>query len=136
VKLVVDPGVLIAGLAADGLARDIVECRLPACELFTSRALLDKPMEKLRRQFGLEPRELPLLSLYEQAAAVVKTRPLPRRVCPHPDGDEILATALAAGADAILTGDADLLALRQYKGIRILSRRRFVEYLDGSSARR
>ncbi len=33
------------------LSRDIVERRLPACELFTSRALLDELAEKLHDKF-------------------------------------------------------------------------------------
>jgi putative PIN family toxin of toxin-antitoxin system len=129
--VVCDTNVLIAGLVADGLCRDIVKRRLPACELFTSRALLNELAEKLREKFGFDSKELPLLKSYEDAAAMVKPARLPKRVCRDPDDDEVLATALAARADIILTGDNDLLVLKTHEGIRILSPRQFVEWMDG-----
>jgi predicted nucleic acid-binding protein len=44
----------------------------------------------------------------------------------------VLATALAGKADVIVTGDDDLLVLKQFRGIRILSPRQFLESLDRS----
>ena len=133
-KLVVDTNVLIAGLVAEGLCRDIVKRRLPTCELFTSRALLDELAEKLREKFGVHPQDLPLLQIYEDEATVVKTKPLPKPVCRDADDDEVLATALAAQVEIILTGDSDLLTLKEFQGIRILSPRQFVEWLDQTSS--
>jgi putative PIN family toxin of toxin-antitoxin system len=133
VRLVVDTNVLIAGLIAEGLCRDIVKRRLPAYELFTSRALLDELAERLEAKFGLSPKELPLLKIYEDEATVLKPAALPKRVCRDADDDEVLATALAAHAEMILTGDKDLLVLREFQGIRILSPRQFVEWMDRQS---
>lgn len=39
----------------------------------------------------------------------------------------ILGTAIAAGADAIVTGDRDLLVLQQYEGIPIVTAKEFLE---------
>jgi predicted nucleic acid-binding protein len=79
VKVVVDTNLIIAGLVAEGLCRDIIKRRLPACELFTSRPLLDELAQKMREKFGLDPDDLPLLTIYEDTATVVKTNP-----CPNP----------------------------------------------------
>jgi len=130
VKIVVDTNVLIAGVVAEGLCRDIVKRRLPACELFTSRALLAELAEKLRDKFDLNPTDLPLLRIYEDEATVVKPKPLAKPVCRDSDDDEVLATALAAKAEIILTGDDDLLVLKEFQGIRILSPRQFTEWMD------
>lgn len=132
-KLVVDTNVLIAGLVAEGLCRDIVKRRLLACDLSTSRALLNELAEKLHEKFGLHPRDLPLLQMYDGEVTVVKTKPLPRPVCRDADDDEVLATALAAQVEVILTGDNDLLTLKEFQGVRILSPRQFVEWLDQAS---
>lgn len=132
--MVCDTNVLIAALVADGLCRDIVKRRLPGCELFTSRTLLDELAEKLREKFGFEPKDLPLLKAYEEAAAILKPHRLPKPACRDPIDDEVLATALAAHADVILTGDNDLLVLKAHEGIRILSPRQFVEWIDGQSS--
>jgi predicted nucleic acid-binding protein len=56
--------------------------------------------------------------------------PLAQPACRDPDDDEVLATAVCAGADIILTGDADLLVLKSFQGIDILSPRQFVELMD------
>ena len=133
-KLVVDTNVLIAGLVSEGLCRDIVKRRLPACELFSSRALLEELAEKLVEKFELNPSKLPLLQIYEDAATVVKPKPLAKPACRDVDDDEVLATAVAAQAEIILTGDNDLLALKAYQGIKILSPRQFVEWMDQASS--
>ncbi|OCQ95655.1 putative toxin-antitoxin system toxin component, PIN family [Oscillatoriales cyanobacterium USR001] len=39
----------------------------------------------------------------------------------------ILATAIAADVDAIVTGDRDLLVLQKYEGIPIVTAREFLE---------
>lgn len=44
-----------------------------------------------------------------------------------PNDNMILATAVAADADAIVTGDRDLLVLQEYEGIPIVTAREFLE---------
>ena len=73
-RVVCDTNVLIAGLVAEGLCRDIVKRRLPAVELFSSQALLDELGEKLRDKFGVNPDELPLLNAYRDKVVVVRPR--------------------------------------------------------------
>jgi predicted nucleic acid-binding protein len=41
-----------------------------------------------------------------------------------------VAAALTGGVELIVTGDDDLLTLRSYEGIRILSPRRFLQLLE------
>jgi uncharacterized protein len=62
-------------------------------------------------------------------STVLANVPAIEPVCRDPDDDHVLAAALAAKADAIVTGDADLLVLGAYQGIRILSVRAFLEEL-------
>ena len=54
-------------------------------------------------------------------AEVVEVPPLPQPVCRDPDDDEVLATAIAGQVDLIVSGDNDLLRLKQFQNIPILS---------------
>jgi putative PIN family toxin of toxin-antitoxin system len=130
VKVVCDTNVLVAGVVADGLCRDIVKRRLPRVDLVTSRVLLDELARTLRRKFGTNPADVPLVAAYRERATIVRPVPLPQPVCRDRDDDAVLATAVAGDADVILTGDEDLLVLGEYQGIRILTPRRFVEVMD------
>ncbi len=129
-RLVCDTNVLIAGMAADGLCRDIVKRRLPKHELFTSKALLAELNEKLRDKFGIDPDSLPFITAYRDRATIIRPAALPASVCRDPDDDEVLAVAVSAKAATFITGDKDLLTLKTHAGIPILSPRQFVEWLD------
>ena len=128
-RLVLDTNVLIAAIAADGLCRDLVRVRIRPHAIITSEPLLTELRNTLRAKFKIVPAELRLLSLLHERAEVVIPTSLGRRVCRDPDDDVVLATALSGRADLIVTGDNDLLVLKQFRGIRILSPRRILEIL-------
>jgi uncharacterized protein len=130
VRVVVDTNVIVAGLVADGICRDIIKRRVPSCELVASQALLDELTDTMRGKFGLEPTSLPLLKLYTNIVTLVNPKPLSKLVCRDKDDDELLAAALAGSAELIVTGDKDLLTLKGFRGIKILSPRQFVEWMD------
>ncbi|MBI2953483.1 MAG: putative toxin-antitoxin system toxin component, PIN family [Chloroflexi bacterium] len=50
-------------------------------------------------------------------------------VATHPEDDLVLATAVSANADYLVTGDTQLQKLRTYQGVSIVSPRQFLETL-------
>ena len=54
-------------------------------------------------------------------AEVIDPPPLAQPVCRDPDDDAVLALALAAQADVLISGDDDLLCLGSYESIPILT---------------
>jgi putative PIN family toxin of toxin-antitoxin system len=61
-----------------------------------------------------------LVDLYAELAAVVRPVPVPR-LATDPDDDMVIATALAAKAELLVTGDRALLLLAEYESGRIVS---------------
>jgi putative PIN family toxin of toxin-antitoxin system len=93
---------------------------------FTSKPLLAELTNVLgRRKFankirgsGFTMRQL--VDLYLSQSRLVEPYPIPR-TAPDVDDDMVIGTALAARADAIVTGDRGLLSLGTYAGGRIIS---------------
>lgn len=94
---------------------------------YTSRILLDELRDVLsRRKFikAIRTANETLASLiehYQELAHLVRPRPLARRIARDRDDDHVIACALAAKAHLIVTGDRDLLVLKNYQAIRISS---------------
>jgi putative PIN family toxin of toxin-antitoxin system len=129
VRLVFDTNVIVAGLVSEGLCHEVVEMHLLDHTAILSRVLWDELVEKLRNKFDLAADDLPVLDLYHRHATWVQPRRLDKPVCRDPDDDWVLATAIAGQAEAIVTGDGDLLALGVYEGVAILSPRQLIERL-------
>ncbi len=128
-KLVFDTNVIVAGIVAEGLCRELVETHLPDHDVILSSPLWEELVGTLRAKFDLEVDELPIVHLYRRHARWVEPSALQAPVCRDPDDDSVFATALSGGAEAIVTGDQDLLVLKRWSGIEILSPRSFLERL-------
>lgn len=72
-----------------------------------------------------------MLAEYLDAVEVVEPREVPRVVPGDPDDDQVIAAAVAAAADRIVAGDADLLAIGSPRGIPILIAAQALQQLDG-----
>ena len=93
---------------------------------YTSRVLLDefarvltrRKLAKAIRAIGKTP--IQLVAEYQGFVNLVAPAAILRTVPDDPDDDHVLACALAAQADWIVSGDAHLLNLKHYQGMRIL----------------
>lgn len=125
-RVVFDTNVIVAGIVAEGLCREILEIHVPEHVAILSPILWDELVSALQRKFSLTPDDLPILALYRQHAEWTEAVALKEAVCRDRDDDWGLATALAGHAEAIVSGDADLLTLGVYSDIKLLSPRDFV----------
>ena len=127
-RLVLDTNTVVSGLLWGGnpqLILDLADDR--RVTLFTSRPLMAELVDvlgrpKFRPKF-LQHRKTPLqlAARYALASEFVALQSVPRTVPSDPDDDAVIATGIAAGADLIVSGDGDLLALHPYRGMRILN---------------
>jgi predicted nucleic acid-binding protein len=53
-----------------------------------------------------------------------------RGICRDPNDDMVFECAVLANASVIVSGDKDLLAVKTYKGIRVVTPREFLQQLD------
>lgn len=85
---------------------------------------------KIRRLTGLDRRQVKELGLLLIEKAI-KTEPQEKTdICRDPDDNKFLDCALAAKADYLVSGDNDLLDIRQYKRIKIINLKKFVEVIS------
>lgn len=94
------------------------------------RAVLQHP--RIRRRYSITDEEAEeLVTLLEQEALIVpgNTR-IPPVIPEDPADEQVLACAIEAGADCIVSGDRHLLNLKVYAGIPILTTREFLDWLE------
>lgn len=126
-RAVVDTNVLVSGLLWRGKPHALIgQCRAGAVTLICSPALLAEFADvvarpKFRRileRSHTDSRRM--LAEVQRLADIVEPPPLPAPVGRDPDDDAVLALAVAARADLVVSGDADLLVLGTYAGIPIV----------------
>jgi putative PIN family toxin of toxin-antitoxin system len=133
-RLVLDTNVVASGLLWDGTpARIIDAAQAGAIEIYTSRILLAELTRILKRAkfdkviaasgVGIEG----LVLGYAELALIVEPLPIPPTIIADPDDDHVLACALAAQADLIVSGDKHLLDLEIFQDIEIISASKFME---------
>ena len=114
---------LLSGSRADACVRNVLSRQLPLVfSTATYEELADVLMRaKLDRYVSRRTREA-LLRTWRKAAVMFPEAGLREQVrdCRDPDDDKFLELALAIGARAIVTGDADLLVLDPWRGVRIV----------------
>ncbi len=127
--VVLDTNVIVAALVAKGLCHEVVVRALGSSTVVTSPVLLDELERTLRAKFTLGPAATTFLEQLRLRVHLVAPEPLVAPVSRDADDDVVLATAVAAVATVIVTGDLDLLVLRRYSGIDIVSPRDFLSRL-------
>ena len=127
-RAVLDTNVVASALLWGGTPERLIEAAGDgALELFTSEALLAElagilgraKFAAMLRRKNLQAAEI--VARYRELAETVDAAPLEEAALRDPDDAAVLACAVAARADAMVTGDGDLHALGDYRGISILS---------------
>lgn len=87
--------------------------------------------QSVRGRHGLNPEQIDrAVARFRESAVVVEASQPLKVIADDPKDDKFLECAVAGSADYVVSGDAHLLALREYLGIRILSPAAFLAMLD------
>ena len=129
-RIVPDINTSVSGLLWPGPSRRVMVDAVAEqnAELLTSPELIATFSDVIRRQKFVERMKTlkfspeQLIDRFAEIATVVTPRPI---LAPQDlrdlDDVAVLACAVTAGADFIVSGDKDLLALREFEGIPILT---------------
>ncbi len=130
-RILLDTNVWLAVLTADGQCRRLWRQVRDVSKICASPEILAEIKEKLRVKFGFHPRHAHLLAAFvrRQTTPVTVKHP-PPKVCRDPDDDIILAAAVKAGCSHLVTGDKDLLTLKQFEGCAIVTPREFADWFS------
>jgi putative PIN family toxin of toxin-antitoxin system len=122
VRVVLDTNVLVSALHFGGRPRRLLDDVLRGDHtLIIGPAILGELDAVLVETCGwASDRAAAVRTELEAIADLVTPVEVPR-VCRDPDDDQILAIAITGSADALVTGDADLLALGAHGGVNMTS---------------
>lgn len=127
-KAVFDTNILIAAFLTEGLCSGLlIRARKQAFNLVLCDDIIREFEGSLVKKFKLTSTDISEISaIVSEAASEIlhKLNPIPN-ICRDPNDDMIIACAIDAAADYIVTGDEDLLILKRYKDIVMINPRNF-----------
>ena len=127
-RVVLDANVIIAAFAARGLCESVLELCLSDHEIVISEYLLAEVQRHLIGKINL-PSEIveDIIALLREQGTMAEPSLIDENACRDKNDLPILGTAVASGSDCIITGDKDLLVLKQYENAKICSPREFAD---------
>lgn len=127
-KAVFDTNVLIAAFLTEGLCSGLlIRARKQSFNLVLCDYIFQEFEGILTKKFKLSSTDVSAISdIVAEAAYEIlhELHPIPG-ICRDPNDDMIIACAIDAAADYIVTGDEDLLILKKYNDIKIINPRNF-----------
>jgi putative PIN family toxin of toxin-antitoxin system len=128
-KVVFDTNILVSALVFPGGRADIALRRIieEKGQLLLSKPILDELLGILARKFSRDAEELAHVAVFlSDLSVVVKPRRKFAVLADEPD-NRILECAVTGGADAIVTGDKALLAIKNFRKVKLLNLRDYLE---------
>jgi putative PIN family toxin of toxin-antitoxin system len=136
-RLVLDTNVVVSALLWHGRPGQLLAMAAQGeIRLYTSRLLLAELQSTLERPKLVRRAEYTglavanMISNYRNAVTLARPALLERAYSRDPDDDHVIACALAAKADAIVSGDDDLLSMKTASGIAIRTVAETLKWLD------
>jgi uncharacterized protein len=132
-RVVLDTNIWLSGLLWGGVPDQILQLvEQGQIEAIGSEEILDElqrilqrpKLQKRLKQLGITADSVMLA--IRQVLTIIRIEPLEVPGLRDPKDIIIIASAVAGNADLIITGDQDLLVLREFSGIQILSPRDFL----------
>lgn len=129
-RVFLDTNVLVSAFATRGLSADVVRHVLAEHTLITGEVVLGELRRVLHQKLKLPSRTILDIDRFFREHEVIPKPEAPVAIALRdPDDKWVLASALAAKADVLITGDRDLLDLGSRAPLRILDPRGFWSFV-------
>jgi len=131
VRVVFDTNVLVAAFISEGLCSKLLHrANRGNFDLYISSFIIIEFQKTLKAKIGLSESEIKaLVDLLQETVRVAdpgeKEEKQAEGTCRDKADDHVLACALACKADYLVTGDQDLLEIRKFHKVRIITPRDF-----------
>ena len=130
-RVVVDTNVLVSGaLFTSGSTRKVLSLVMRFATPVCSRELVDEYRRVMVKgaldRYTSREKRIALVDAFERASEMV-TISGKLRMCRDPRDDMVIETAMLGNADALVTGDKDVIALRPLKGVAIVKPAEFLK---------
>jgi putative PIN family toxin of toxin-antitoxin system len=136
-KIFLDTNVLASAAATRGLCADVLRLVFASHQLFISEQVLKELRTVLKFKFGVSQDLIDdFIWLLQQDTVLTEPVHVPSIQLQDNEDLSILAAAMAAGAEVLVTGDKELLHLGHIEELEILSPRQFWEKLKAQQQRR
>jgi hypothetical protein len=99
-----------------------------ACVFVASQEVLLEVQEKLGAEFGFSPRHARLMTSFVRRQTELVWAGSTVSICRDAEDNAILAAAFDAGCSHLVTGDSDLLVLKQFETVAIVTPRQFGDW--------
>jgi putative PIN family toxin of toxin-antitoxin system len=128
-KVVLDTNVLISGVFFSGPPHQILKAWRDGEVQIVVSALILTEYQRVGHALAEQFPDVdigPILELLAVGAELASSSALPGPVCADPDDDKFLACAATSGTKFLISGDKQLLKASGYRGIEVLTPRKFV----------
>lgn len=132
--IVIDTNVIISALVFGGDPKRLIEVIIKErWKVFTSPQLISELLETLRQKFLFSEEKIKLLesSLLNLFKVVYPRKEL--FIVRDIKDNKVLEAALESNSNIIITGDKDLLVLKKYKRILIVTSKEFLDFVEFGS---
>jgi putative PIN family toxin of toxin-antitoxin system len=125
-RVVLDTNVIIAAFAAHGLCSEVFEVCLTGHTIVISKHILSEVERGLTKKIQL-PKNITasIIDYLRDIAEIFEPQLVEDSACRNIEDRKIIGTAISGNAQLIITGDNDLLTLKKFMKINIVTPREF-----------
>jgi putative PIN family toxin of toxin-antitoxin system len=128
-RVILDSNVFIAAVASRGLCEAVMELCLERHTVVAGEGILEEVAEKLRTKIKVpSPLVAEYVKFLRQNVELLRPERLDPKTCRDPNDLMVLGLVAPGDAQAIVTGDKDLLVLGVFKAAPIMTPRAFWEF--------